>query len=176
MKTVILGLGHKARHGKDSVAAAISDTLPGTRIFSFADELKAIARALGMTTKNAPFLQKLGEALRTLDQDFFVKRMLLRIEESSPRFAVIPDVRYPNEVRAIQDREGLVVKVSRLDEYGAPWVAKDRDPNHESETALDGFPFDDAFVIADGDLAGIKAAAASLAATLTWKAEGRRAV
>jgi hypothetical protein len=54
MTTKIIGLGHKARHGKDTVASHLLKLLPGARIFSFADDLKALARALGMRALRRP--------------------------------------------------------------------------------------------------------------------------
>lgn len=173
MSTLIVGFGHKARHGKDTVAGMVADTTPGARIFAFADDLKAIARALGMTTKNGVFLQKLGEACRALDQDFFVKRLLLRIREAKPKVALVPDLRYPNEFRAVRANGGLLVKVERVNADGTLWLTSDRDPYHESETALDSWTFDDTFTVPDGYIAGLEAAAKCVRSTIEHMLEER---
>lgn len=45
---------------------------------------------------------------------------------------IITDVRFPNEAKAVKDRAGFIIRVNR----GEPIS------NHESETALDDYPFD----------------------------------
>ena len=60
---------------------------------------------------------------------------------------IITDVRFPNEAKAIKDRDGIVIKVIRNDKN--KWIDKEEwDFNskgikpHESETALDNYKFD----------------------------------
>lgn len=137
----IIGIGYKARNGKDTVAKAIHGELPYTSVIvSFADELKALARSLGMTTKNGEFLQKLGEAMRVLDPDYWIKKVELKLAELKPEIAIIPDMRYQNEFKWVVDCGGLVVKVVRLTEAGEPWITNDRPHNHISEIDLDAVP------------------------------------
>lgn len=164
MNTRIIGLGHKARHGKDTVAGCLLKLLPGSRIFSFADDLKALARALGMVTKNGPFLQKLGEAMRTLDTSYWVRRLYLRLEEANVPYALIPDVRFLNEVEFVHSHGGIVIKVERFVENGALYVDPSRPATHESETALDGYEGWDEYIVAkDGHLNVLEAGARRIA-------------
>lgn len=164
MTTKIIGLGHKARHGKDTVAGCLLKRLPGSRVFSFADDLKALARALGMTEKNGPFLQKLGEAMRTLDVDYWVKRLALRIDESNAPYVMIPDVRFPNELEWVHARGGIAVKVERFEWDGTLYVDPSRDPLHYSETALDGCTaWDEQVTAVSGNLWVLDAAAKRIA-------------
>ncbi|MDX3525108.1 hypothetical protein P1P75_01250 [Streptomyces sp. ID05-39B] len=63
---------------------------------------------------------------------------LFRELEDAPAL-VVTDVRFPNEAQAVTDRGGVVIRIER------PGVgpAKDRIGRvHESETALDDWPFD----------------------------------
>jgi hypothetical protein len=58
----VVGIGHKARNGKDSTAAVFQDFFGSmARRYSFADALRAICRVnYGMTVKDAPLLQVVG--------------------------------------------------------------------------------------------------------------------
>lgn len=51
-----------------------------------------------------------------------------------PKNIVVTDVRFPNEVKAIKDRGGMVIRISREGVGPAN--------NHPSETALDDYKFD----------------------------------
>ena len=50
---------------------------------------------------------------------------------------ILTDVRFHNEAEYILRAGGYLAHISRTDENGSPYVAPDRDPQHESETALD---------------------------------------
>lgn len=81
---------------------------------------------LGMTVRD--FLQKLGTAVRKeIDPDFWVKALFNTYHNGN---VIIADVRFPNEVQAIKDRGGKVIRIER---YGAGAG------NHISETALDDY-------------------------------------
>jgi hypothetical protein len=57
---------------------------------------------------------------------------------------IITDVRFPNEVKAIKDKGGIVIKLTRDISNGAA--------THISETALDGYTFDYIIDNSDGDI------------------------
>jgi hypothetical protein len=61
---------------------------------------------------------------------------------------LVTDVRFPNEVKAIQDKKGVVIRVER------PSIIKDNftASTHESEIALDGYTGFNYTVINDGTL------------------------
>lgn len=52
---------------------------------------------------------------------------------------IITDVRFENEVKAIKDRKGVVIRVDRLDENGMEHKTLEE---HSSETQLDDYDFD----------------------------------
>jgi hypothetical protein len=56
---------------------------------------------------------------------------------------VLTDVRYPNEYRAIKNREGIIIRIVK------PGIGAVN--GHSSETALDNFAFD-ATIVNDGSI------------------------
>lgn len=134
----VIGLGHKARQGKDMAAKHLIKNYGGMK-FSFANGLYSIARCLfNMTEKDAVLLQHLGtEVGRSHDDDRWIRNLYWQIKDERPAVAVIPDVRFWNEFRFIKEIGGKCIKVTRLQNDGRPFVAPDRSPTHPSETALD---------------------------------------
>ena len=138
----VIGLGHKARHGKDTAASHIvRETKGAAVVHSFSDDLYAIARIIfGMKKKDGSVLQWLGtEGFRRKDPQTWVDSMYWKLDYKRPRIAVIPDCRFPNEAEFVKDMGGTLIKVTRVDSHGNPYVVTDRDPNHPSEVALDGY-------------------------------------
>jgi len=163
--TLIIGFGHKARHGKDWAAKTIAEAVPGVRVLNFATSLKAYCRvAFGMRGKDARLLQVIGtDVLRAKEPDIFVRVLYDTLCEDPPKVVLIPDVRFPNEAQLIKDVGGFVIKVVRLQAGHVtytPYVSGDRDPNHPSETALDQYTgWDGRIVAVDGDLPGLESQA-----------------
>lgn len=78
-------------------------------------------------------LQQFGIGIRAIDEAFWVRVTLTRaVVHDGP--AVITDVRFPNEAKAIADVGGILVRIDR------PGLAST--DTHISETALDGYPAD----------------------------------
>ena len=118
------------------------------QIMHFADILKETVRALfgigewetntqegkkitiswiGKTVRE--LLQKVGQGLRdAIDPDLWIKALFANTEGWSNY--IIADVRYPNELEAIKERNGVLI---RIDRNGAGAG------NHSSETALDDY-------------------------------------
>jgi hypothetical protein len=139
---IIIGIGYKARHGKNTAARAMALHAARRNFYvkeyAFADALKSFARVLGMREKNGSLLQVLGtEVFRSIDPDIWVRVLLDTVNEQQPDIAVITDMRYPNEALAIRNAGGFLVNVLRLNEDGTPWVSLDRSATHLSETSLD---------------------------------------
>jgi hypothetical protein len=59
---------------------------------------------------------------------------------------IITDVRFPNEVKAIHDKDGIVIRVNR------PIAVIQELPIHESETALDDYRNFDAYISNHGTI------------------------
>lgn len=157
---IVVGFGHKARQGKDLLAKSVHNWLSHGKVnvvtMGFADELKAMARTLGMTTKNSVMLQHLGMAMRALEPNYWIMRLAVRLEELQPDVVLIPDVRFENEANWIKSRGGRLVKVTRLTNADI-YTAGDRDPHHQSETELDNYPgWHRQIVVKNGDLAALE--------------------
>lgn len=145
----VVGIGHKARQGKDSLAREIV-ILAGRRglyakQMAFADALRALARALGMEKKDPYVLQALGtDVCRRIDINFWVNILIDNLQEQyeGTDLIVITDVRFENEAKALHEAFGaMLVKLERLNADGSSYIAKDRDPNHPSEIALNDYKF-----------------------------------
>ena len=149
----IVGLGYKARQGKNTVARGIIQHCATQEIYAkeygFATALKAYCRVLGMRKKDGQLLQTVGtDVFRHLNPDIWVRVLMDTIEEDQPDVAIITDMRFPNEVEAIKAQNGLVVRVSRINPNGTTWIADDRPADHSSEIALDGFQGFDYYITA----------------------------
>jgi dephospho-CoA kinase len=82
---------------------------------------------IGKTVRE--LLQEVGQGLRdAIDPDVWVKALFANTEDWAN--IIIADVRYPNELEAIKERDGVLI---RIDRNGAGAG------NHSSETALDDY-------------------------------------
>lgn len=131
----ILGLAGRKGSGKDTAAAALLGAPYNAIRVAFADKVKEIARDLYGLTEAQLFgdlkevrdprygltprfiLQRLGtEVARSIYPDTWVRYLMeVEIPRRVPHlgFAVVTDVRFPNEVRAIHDAGGLVFRIDR---------------------------------------------------------------
>ena len=156
---IIIGIGNKARNGKDTAGEAIVqhfNTLrgmqnrhglkaatPEARIFKFADALYKEAREkYGMTEKDPTLLQNIGAERRIESHGKYWIEMLEKSMQGFEGIAVITDMRYENEADWVGNRGGYRLQVSRLNEDGTQYISPDRDPRHPSEIELDNYNFD----------------------------------
>lgn len=95
---------------------------------------------LGMTVRE--FLQKFGTAMRSVDDNFWIKAMWANIDGVWAN-VIVADVRYPNEAQSIKDRGGFLI---RIDRNGAGAG------EHDSETSLDNYNEWDYHIGNNGDL------------------------
>lgn len=164
---MIIGLGYKARSGKDTVASILSrfgveyDEGPNIRVAAFADTLKTACGAIfGLDqeqlygqTKEVPdafwgdtprrILQLVGtECLRRgYRDDVWILALQRRIrvgDLAGAKHVVVTDCRFPNELAAIKEWGGVTVRVDRPQGPGASGGVT----GHSSETALDGAEWD----------------------------------
>ena len=163
---LLIGLGAKARQGKDTVAhAMIAEALEypviTAEVFSFAKELKLYCRAhheelfaqycmvkgrAVAVPKDDPIygytdiLQWYGtEVVRKQDPDHWIKEVDRHIQAHGPDVAIIADVRFPNEAEYVHERGGKLVEVIRYNADESRFLDPNRDPKHPSETALDSY-------------------------------------
>ena len=89
---------------------------------------------IGKTVRE--LLQGIGQGLRdAIDSDLWVKILFANTEGWTNY--IIADVRYPNEIKAIKERNGILLRIDRKD-AGAG--------NHSSETALDDYKEWDVYI------------------------------
>tara|TARA_R100001163_G_C5068386_1_gene208573 strand:- start:690 stop:1463 length:774 start_codon:yes stop_codon:yes gene_type:complete len=76
------------------------------------------------------FLQYFGTNIcRQMKANVWTEACVNRMLAESPEIAIVPDVRFPNEVEAIQKAGGQVIRLTR----------RPFDDSHSSETALDDY-------------------------------------
>jgi hypothetical protein len=166
---LIIGIGNKARSGKDTAGEAIVAHFereafrlkrnyslrsigPTVKLYKFADALYAECRELhGMTEKDAPLLQRVGMDRRLEDSNYWVKQVESRVNADKPDIAVITDMRFLNEAEFVKANGGITINVSRLNAYGGLYVSDDRPSYHPSETQLDGYNWDYKLVAKTGE-------------------------
>lgn len=161
---LLVGVGHRARTGKDTIGDYLEDHRNWHRTCFAASLKEAVKIIYGWTNEHVygslkeevdPFwkttprevLQKFGtEACRNnLRDDIWVKSLEKRIKSAPDANWVITDVRFPNEVAAIKSWGGFVVRVDKEDPH------KISTKGHVSEHALDGYLFWDAILKNDRD-------------------------
>lgn len=145
----VIGIAGKAGHGKNMVAEILKETCPAMdfQIVAYATKVKevytsitgeAFVDSLDWKNKYLPewdmtrreMLQKIGtDCMRDgLHPDVWVKALFATLEPG--RNYLITDVRFPNEVEAITNAGGRVIRVVRPGYDNAT-------PAHVSETSLD---------------------------------------
>lgn len=162
----IVGLGHKARQGKDTLALELLALAPKRiKLFAFADDLKAWCRVTGfMGKKDGPVLQIVGTDLfrNKVHPDYWISCLQPQLEECKMPIAIVTDVRFTNEANFIKDNSGIVVKVTREMPDGRPFIDPTRSPSHASETDLDHYAFDYEVTVKEGDMEEIPRSARML--------------
>jgi len=165
---VIIGLGFKARTGKDTIAEMLVEHHGFTRI-AFADALKrGCMEMFGLTQEQCYgdtkevldefwgvtpryILQKVGtECMREqYDSDIWVKSVQKKVTNGGNW--VVTDVRFPNEAAAVQRWGGYLVRVERDGVGASGGIA-----NHPSETSMINFKGWDYVVKNNGTLAELR--------------------
>ena len=139
---ILLGISGKKRSGKNTVASYVKLLTNQTvEEFAFAQDLKLELAAMlkvKVTDIEAqkdlyrPLLQALGVYRRQFNgADYWINKCFRRILVSNAEVCIITDVRFLNELQAIEQAEGTVVRVTR-------GYSTDR---HQSETELDDYGF-----------------------------------
>jgi hypothetical protein len=113
LRTKIIGFTGLSGSGKSYAASVVRECYPAYRLFSFAHEIKRLARYyMGWDNKKdergRKLLQDLGMAGRAYDPQLWVSFM------PPDRLLVIDDVRFLNEAEAIREQGGIVIRVRRF--------------------------------------------------------------
>lgn len=130
---MIIGIGHQKQVGKDTAALALQNLGIAQKI-SFADALYEICWILLPDFKEKRYYDEDGERKKELlSNEMTVREFLIHISQNlksilkddniwtkivaekarNYRNVVIPDVRYPEEIKWIHEEGGIVVKLVR---------------------------------------------------------------
>ena len=153
------GIFDVTRKDNDFASYAERELWPFVKLYHFADYLKKMSIDLFDLSpeqvygtdddKNTPtpysqngwshkmtsreFLQHLGtDVMRSIKDTIWVDYTIKIIQQEKPLVSIIPDVRFPNEVEAIKEAGGIVVRLDR-NVYNSP---------HQCESSLDQENFD----------------------------------
>ncbi len=136
----------KIASGKTTIASAISKYINAERI-GFADKVREIVRDLygPGNEKNRKLLTGVGMGLRAVDPDTWVRVVLDATKDSLSNW-VLDDIRFPNELRGLQNAGWVTVRLvvskperhSRIKKkYGVSAQEHMQYAQHVSETSLD---------------------------------------
>lgn len=153
--------GH-ARAGKDTVAGLLAEELRASGdsvlVIHYADLLKFICKAFfGWDGQKDEYgrwlLQYIGtDVVRKQKPDLWVDFVIdmLRLFDGQWSAVIIPDARFPNELRRLTE-EGFQVTHIRVERPGFSNELTDVQRAHPSETALDHTP-SDVLMLNDGSM------------------------
>lgn len=150
---MIIGVSAKKQGGKSTMVNVLRELLPDSQVMRFADFLKEIVLTCfvpadwGWTiedldhddnkNRETPCGWTVRKLLQIVGTDWFrhtypdcwITAFQKRAAQVGCTHILVPDVRFPNELRAIQEIGGVAIRLLR-----APFGDEDQ---HESETALD---------------------------------------
>jgi hypothetical protein len=118
--TPLIGLLGYARAGKDAAAEVLRSF--GLNRGAFADALKEdiepVASKLGLCMTRdkerlRPLMVEYGRLARSVDPDYWVRKLVLSYEDFNAFPWCIADVRYLNEARHIQNAGGVLLWIKR---------------------------------------------------------------
>lgn len=138
----IIAISGKRKSGKSTLAKILKEEY-GYQPISLADPLKTICRdefgltfeqtdgifkeqptqymdytesVIGVYLTPRDIMIRLGRFYRTIDPDFWVKKLLWRMQGSTQRF-VVSDVRFLNEIKALKDNGAILVRLERDEKF-----------------------------------------------------------
>lgn len=157
MKPLLIGLAGKAEHGKTIASRIITEWVEqqngGTaatielshlilaECWEFGLLPEGQARD-GSNKEQNSIIVNHGTARREADPMYWTNKVIEKMLATPVDVAICPNIRFPQEGKAIKDAGGFNIKINRLNIDGTPFVSETRDPNHVCETALDGWPTD----------------------------------
>ena len=176
MNIKIICISGKAGSGKDTSAWMLKSELEKrgqvVLITHFADLLKYICKSFfgwdGVKdAQGRSLLQYVGtDVIRAKIPDFWVSFIanLLKLFPDRWDYVLIPDCRFPNEFELFEEL-GFDVSLLRVNRSGEYSVLSERQKNHPSETALDGYYY--TYIIENsGDLTALESKIADLSMEL----------
>ena len=157
-----------AGSGKTTVARIIENHYVNVSVLNFSDSLKTFCEEglelpkgyfqeeynkqqtlvqfpSGRSMTGRRILQKFGDAVRNVDQDFFVRQTIERIDKDfrSGKYCVVPDLRYPNELELVKKNLGIFLTLLYIDRENLHNIPE----KHPSESHFERFREESDFTI-----------------------------
>lgn len=155
MPKLFLGFAGRARSGKTSACEAIQEYCEELgltcKTYSVSDLIVKFCVRNGrlpdkpreeLSDDEKVVLIEVGREMRAKNERFWLDQIDVAMHEDDSDIALVPNIRYRNEVEWLQQRGGVLVKVVRLNENGTQYISPDRPANDISETDLDLQPAD----------------------------------
>lgn len=150
MQTLVMGACGRAKNGKTTVADAIKEHANASGMSAFVYDigltiLKHCQRTRKIDAdKTRPELNAAelgimiseGKRMRAIKEGYWVDMIELAIQADGFDVALIPNIRYLNEVDMVRRNGGVIVRVDATNPDGSPFISRDRDPNDISETTF----------------------------------------
>lgn len=148
---LLIGICGRARHGKDSTALAIKQRLELQGVSCFHSSVSVMVFEEAQRTCRIPSnisreqctrqdldtLVALGHEKRAFNPNYWISRLWSRITCSDALVAIVPGIRFDNEVNWVKKIEnGVLLRVIRYNADGSMFISPDRDPNDVMETIL----------------------------------------
>ena len=148
MKIALIG---RMRSGKDTVGRYLVNRYGFTR-YALGDGVRFLCKILypDIVVQGKPryLYQTVGQAMREIDPDVWIKYMSRNIERDNLENIVVTDVRQPNEFDTLRQAGFYMVRVNarhltRINRLGACGDAFTKaEMNHETESYVDSFAVD----------------------------------
>jgi adenylate kinase family enzyme len=142
MKISICG---KMCSGKTTLAKYIYSLKENTKIISFADKLKEIARDLfNMEDKDRNLLILLGKKMREIDPNVWINATIKKSKQFEN--LIIDDIKYFNELKTLRDNGFKIIKLNISDDlqlkrlkntYPETWKSHFKYIRDKSESQMD---------------------------------------
>ncbi len=154
---ILIGFSGRARSGKDTAMKAMGVAADGhdfkKRTYSFSEEILLFCQGQGklpihlkredLNKEQLDVIVAVSYDMRwCFGEDYWVRRVDVRIKQDKPDVAFIPNLRTGHELLWFKGLGGYHVRVERVNADGSPHIALDRDPNDPLETALLNAPAD----------------------------------
>ena len=135
--------------GKTTAANIVESMLgcEATTKLSVASRVKELAIDLfGMEQKDRKLLQVLGQKMKEIDPDVWIRALIKQVNDCGDKHIVIDDLRFPNELRALRENGFIIIRLEidpelqlkRIKEtYPDTWESHVSRLDNISETALD---------------------------------------
>lgn len=142
---MLIGISGKMGTGKSTLVTKLMNRYKPAAVVKVAGYLYQLQDMIYETLemdlegeKDRALLIALGMWGRDKDQNFWTHRAIHKANNSEADFVFIDDIRFPNEAKAIEDAGGVLIRIDgeqRGDNLNPEAM------QHETETALDDYPF-----------------------------------